>query len=65
MGMDTQLLDRDYLSVEQAARYLQCSTRTIHRYLKAGLLSGSQIVPLGVIRISALSIEKLLERRRI
>lgn len=57
-----QMLDRDYLTVAQTAAYLQCSTRTVHRYLDLGLLSYSQLVPGGTIRISANSIEKMLGR---
>jgi len=59
-----QMLDRDYLSVAQTAAYLQCSTRTVHRYLYSGLLSASQLVPGGTIRISATSIEKMMESTR-
>jgi excisionase family DNA binding protein len=59
-----QMLDRDYLTVAQTAAYLQCCTRTVRRYIDTGLLSASQLVPGGIIRISANSIEKLLERNR-
>ena len=57
-----QLLDRDWLSVAQTAEYLQVSTRTVHRYLDSGRLLASQLVPKGTIRISAISIEKMLEK---
>lgn len=57
-----QMLDRDWLSVAQTAAYLQVSTRTVHRYLDSGRLSASQLVPNGTIRISASSIEKMLEK---
>lgn len=53
-------LDRDWVTVEQSASYLQCCTATIHRLIKAGKLQGSQLVPRGKWRISASSIEKLL-----
>jgi excisionase family DNA binding protein len=56
-----QMLDRDWFTVRQAAAYLQVSTRTIARYIDRGTLSASQLVPGGTIRISAISIEKLLE----
>ncbi|MGA2169364.1 MAG: helix-turn-helix domain-containing protein [Terracidiphilus sp.] len=59
-----QSLDRDWFTVGQAAAYLQCCTRTVHRYLDSGLLSASQLVPGGTIRISTISIEKLLEQTR-
>ena len=59
-----QMLDHDYLSVAQTAAYLQVSTRTVHRYLDSGLLSASQLVSGGTIRISAVSIEKMLESKR-
>ena len=57
-----QMLDRDWLSVAQTAAYLQISTRTVHRYLDSGRLSASQLVPGGTVRISATSIEKMLEK---
>ena len=56
-----QMLDRDWFTVRQAAAYLQVSTRTIARYIDRGTLSASQLVPGGTIRISANSIEKMLE----
>jgi len=58
-----QMLDRDWLTVKQAALYLQVSTRTIARYVDRGTLSASQLVPGGTIRISAISIEKMLESK--
>jgi excisionase family DNA binding protein len=59
-----QTLDRDWFTVSQTAAYLQVSTRTVHRYLDSGLLSASQLVPGGTIRISAIGIEKMLEKRQ-
>ncbi len=59
-----QTLDRDWLTVKQTAAYFQCSTRTVHRYLDSGLLLASQLVPGGTVRISAISIERLLEKGR-
>ena len=58
-----QTLDRDWFTVGQAAAYLQVSTRTIARYIDRGTLSASQLVPGGTIRISAISIEKMLESK--
>lgn len=57
-----QKLDHDWMTVQQAAKYLQVCTMTIHRYIKDGKLQSSQIVPGGKRRISASSIEKLLQR---
>ena len=57
-----QSLDRDWFTVQQAAAYLQVSTRTIARYIDRGTLSASQLVPGGSIRISVTSIEKMLEK---
>jgi excisionase family DNA binding protein len=57
-----QMLDRDWFTVQQAAAYLQVSTRTIARYIERGTLSASQLVPGGAVRISATTIEKLLEK---
>ena len=59
-----QMLDRDWFTVKQAAAYLQVSTRTVARYVDRGTLSASQLVPGGTLRISAISIEKLLESTR-
>ncbi len=52
----------EWLTVKQAAEYLQVHPNTIHTYLKNGILSASQLVPGGRLRISFLSIEKLLEK---
>jgi len=59
-----QILDRDWFSVAQTAAYLQVSTRTVHRYLDAGVLSASQLVVGGTVRVSVISIEKMLEKNR-
>jgi excisionase family DNA binding protein len=59
-----QMLDRDWLTVAQTAAYFQCSTRTVRRYIESGLLSKSQPVVGGKIRISAIAIETLLESNR-
>jgi excisionase family DNA binding protein len=57
-----QRLDRDWMSVQQAAAYLQVCTMTIHRYIREGRLQSSQIIPGGKRRIASSSIEKLLQR---
>jgi excisionase family DNA binding protein len=59
-----QMLDRDWFTVAQTAAYLQVSTRTVHRYIKTRILSASQFVPGGTVRVSTISIEKMLEKRR-
>ena len=59
-----QMLDRDYLTVQQTAKYLQVHPQTVKTYLKTGILTSSQLVPGGRHRISAASIEKLLENSR-
>lgn len=58
-----QSLNRDWFTVQQAAAYLQLSTRTIFRYIDRGTLTASQLVTNGSIRISTINIEKLLERK--
>ena len=62
--MPIQILDRDWFTVAQTAAYLQVSTRTVHRYLDAGVLSASQLVAGGTVRVSVISIEKMLEKNR-
>lgn len=59
-----QQLDRDWLSVQQTAAYLGCSTGTVRNYIRAGALSCSQLVRRGKVRISAVSIERVLEKSR-
>ncbi|MGB8261926.1 MAG: helix-turn-helix domain-containing protein [Terracidiphilus sp.] len=59
-----ETLDRDWFTVQQAAAYLQLSTRTIARYIDRGTLSASQLVPGGAVRISTISIEKLMEKTK-
>jgi excisionase family DNA binding protein len=51
----------EWLTVRQAANYLQFHPATIRSYVNAGVLTASQLVPGGKLRISFLSIEKLLE----
>lgn len=57
-----QTLDRDWLTVGQAADYLQCCPMTIYRMIQEGKIQGMQITPRGKWRVSASSIEKLLNR---
>lgn len=57
-------LEHDFLTPKQAAAYLQVSTQTIGRYIKLGLIKSSQAIPNGAVRISASSIEKMLEKSR-
>lgn len=55
-------LSHDYLTIKQAAEYLQVTARTVFRYIEAGKLKASQ--PMGSNgswRISASSVERLLE----
>jgi predicted site-specific integrase-resolvase len=54
-----------WLTRKQAAQELQVTTATIDTWLKAGHLSGSQIVPNGTVRISAASVERMLIRSKI
>ena len=61
---EPQSLDRDYLTIKQAAAYLQVHPATIREHIKAGRLPASQLVPRGSIRIPSVAIEKLLERSR-
>ena len=62
MPKPLQPIAREWLTVRQAAEYLQVHPNTIHTYVKSGVLSASQLVPRGRLRISFLSIEKLLEK---
>lgn len=52
----------EWLTVRQAAKYLQVHPATIRNYINTGVLSASQLVHGGRLRISFLSIEKLLEK---
>lgn len=53
-------MTHEYLTVKQAADYLQISTQTVRRYITDGKLQASQIVPNGKIRIPKLCIDELL-----
>ena len=54
-------IEHEWLSVRQAAKYLQLHPNTIRSYVSAGILAASQLVPGGILRTSFISIEKLLE----
>lgn len=60
--MTTQTLDCDWLTVAEAAKYCRCSIWTIRERIKAGALKSSQLVPNGKVLISAVSIEKMMEK---
>jgi excisionase family DNA binding protein len=49
------------MTIKEAAAYLRCSTRTIHRHIDAKTLAGVQLVPGGRVLISINSIEKMIE----
>jgi excisionase family DNA binding protein len=57
-----QRLDRDWLTPAQAAAYMQVHRNTIDRWLRRGFLRAGQAEPGGRVRVSAASIEKMLER---
>ena len=64
--MTAQTLPRQWLTKAQAAAYLQCSTRTINRYVRDGqipLKAISRVLPTGPIRISAEAVYALLETK--
>ena len=66
MSQDKQVqeLDRDWLTVDEAASYLRCSAWTIREYIKSGRLPASQLMARGRIRVPSSAIEKLLEKNR-
>jgi hypothetical protein len=51
--------------VRETALILKCSTRTVHRLMKAGRLGYSQEVPGGVIRVSDADIAAYYEASRV
>jgi excisionase family DNA binding protein len=61
--MDAQLLNADWLTIEETARYCRVSHWTVREWIKAGSLTATQRVRKGRILVSAVSIEKLLEKR--
>jgi excisionase family DNA binding protein len=58
----TTTLKKDWLSSQEACSYLGISFPTLKKYIADGNLQASQIVERGKIRVSASSIEKLLNR---
>lgn len=54
-----------YHSVRETALILKCSTRTVHRLMKAGRLGYSQEIPCGVIRVSDDDIAAYYEASRV
>lgn len=52
-------ITHEWLTVKQAAEYLQVSTATIQRWIRTGTLDASQIG--GTYRIAAATIERKLE----
>jgi excisionase family DNA binding protein len=61
-----QTLDKDLLTVAQAADYLSCCKQTIRRLIKDGKLEASRtgIGKNSSWRITSVSIEKLMEANR-
>jgi excisionase family DNA binding protein len=51
----------DWMTRNEAADYLRVTTRTIDRYVAQRRIEASQLVPGGAVRISASSVERLLE----
>lgn len=66
MSTKPQTLDRDFLTVKQAASYLQVNAQTVRRMILEGKLSATKLGsgPNAHLRISTISIEKLLESNR-
>ena len=58
-----QTLDRDWMTAQQAADYLQLEVQAVRRMVVAGKLKGTKLGSgkTSPLRISASSIEKLLE----
>jgi len=59
-----QQLDKDWMTVREAAAYLSVCAQTVRRLVILGKLHGTKMGsgPNCVIRISAASIEKMLEK---
>lgn len=53
-------MNNEWITRKQAAEELQVLPATIDRWIKQRLLTASQVVPNGTVRISAASIEKML-----
>jgi excisionase family DNA binding protein len=59
-----QTLDRDLLTVDEAAAYLRVHPMTVRRMIREGKLKASQLVARGRVLIAATDIEKLLEKSK-
>ena len=55
---------KEWNTIAETAAYLSCHPDTIRKLLKGGTLAYSQPVPGGAIRISAVSIEKMMEKNQ-
>jgi hypothetical protein len=58
----SQLLDRDWFTVKRVAAFLHVIIRTIARHIDRGNSLSLATRFLGTVRISAISIEKMVER---
>lgn len=54
---------REWNTVKQVAAYLQCTSLTVYGWLKDGTLESTRLSP-RTIRISAVSVDKMLEKSR-
>jgi len=59
-----QTLDRDLLTVSEAAAYLRVHPMTVRRMIREGKLKASQLVARGRVLIAATDIEKMLEKSK-
>ncbi len=59
-----QALDRDLLTIKEAAAYLRVDHRTLWRMTKEGKMPYIQRLPKGHILIAATDIEKMLEKSK-
>lgn len=60
--IDTEIRDREVLTVEQAAEYLQIHKVTIYKYIRAGLLPAAKLGK--VYRIYRRDLEALMATSR-
>ena len=63
MDEQRQTMEREWLTTVECAEHLRRSTKSIHRYIRRGLLRASQIAPGAHVLISRKSIEDMLTRR--
>lgn len=59
---DTELMEREILTVEQAAEYLQIHKVTVYKYIRSGLLPAAKLGK--VYRIYRKDVEALLDTLR-